>query len=156
MAGSKHSRTSLMDEINIEIIRHLSDGRKTFKEIAQSLGVAENTVRSRVTKLIDTGILRIAAMVSPAAMPGHYTAYLGMNTVPDQAARIARELSELKGVIAAVCVTGRFDVMCFILFNEDYTMDEFMFEELPKIHGINKVEQFQIYKSYNHRCRYIL
>jgi Lrp/AsnC family transcriptional regulator for asnA, asnC and gidA len=136
-----------MDDLNVEIIRHLSDGRKTFKDIAQALGVAENTVRARVTKLIDKGILRIAAMVNPAAMPGHYTSYLGINTVPDQSDRIAREVGQLKGVISGVCVTGRFDVMCLVLFNEDYRMHNFMFEELPKIHGVTGVEQFQIYKS---------
>ena len=156
MAGCKNPRATLMDELNIEIIRHLADGRKTYKDIAQSLGVAENTVRSRVTKLIDKGILRIAAMVSPAAMPGHYTSYLGLNTVPDQADRIAREVSQLKGVISGVCVTGRFDVMCLVLFNEEYRMHNFMFDELPKIHGVTNVEQFQIYKSHNHRCRYVL
>lgn len=156
MVNSKKKRTSLMDAINIEIIRHLEDGRKTFKEIAQNLGVAENTVRSRVNKLIDQGILRISALVNPSAMPGHYTAYFGLNTMPDQAAHIACQLNELKGVISAVCVTGRFDVMCLILFNQDYTMDQFMFEELPKIQGVTKMEQFQIYKSYDHRCRYIL
>ena len=156
MANTKKNRTSLMDAINIEIIRHLSDGRKTFKEIAKNLGVAENTVRSRVNKLIDQGVLRIAAMVNPSAMPGHYTCYFGLNTMPYQAASIANQLNELKGVISAVCVTGRFDVMCLILFNQDYTMDQFMFEELPKIHSVTKVEQFQIYKSYDHRCRYIL
>lgn len=156
MANSKTPRPALMDDLNIDIIRHLTDGRKTFKSIAKSLGVAENTVRARVTKLIDQGVLRIAAMVNPSAMPNHYTAYIGLNTAPAQAARVALKLSELKGVIAAVCVTGRFDVMCFILFNEDYTMDEFMFQELPKIEGVTAVEQFQIYKSFNHRCRYVL
>lgn len=156
MAHLKTPRTALMDDLNIEIIRHLSDGRKTFKDIAQSLGVAENTIRSRVIKLIDQGILRIAAMVSPASMPGHYTSYLGFNTVPDQADRIAKEVSQLKGVISGVCVTGRFDVMCLALFNEEYRIHNFMFEELPKIHGITVVEQFQIYKSHNHRCRYVL
>ncbi len=156
MAKTKPTRTTLMDDLNIDIIRHLADGRKTFKEIAQSLGVAENTIRSRVTKLIDQGILRIAAMVNPSAMPGHYTAYFGLNTIPNQAARIAQEISELKGVISAVCVTGRFDVMCLILFNEEYRMHNFMFEELTKIHGVTVIEQFQIFKSYNHRCRYVL
>ena len=61
MANSKTPRPALMDDLNIDIIRHLTDGRKTFKSIAKSLGVAENTVRARVTKLIDQGVLRIAA-----------------------------------------------------------------------------------------------
>ena len=40
-----------LDETTVEIIRQLSDGRKSFKKIADELGIAENTVRSRVNKL---------------------------------------------------------------------------------------------------------
>ena len=40
-----------IDDLNISIVRHLREGRKSFKVIAEDLGVSENTVRSRVSKL---------------------------------------------------------------------------------------------------------
>ena len=39
-----------MDETSIAIIKHLRDGRKSFKQIADQLSLAENTVRTRVKK----------------------------------------------------------------------------------------------------------
>ena len=35
-----------IDDTDIDIIRHLQDGRKSFKRIAEELSLAENTVRS--------------------------------------------------------------------------------------------------------------
>ncbi len=51
---------SKMDETNKAIIRQLCDGRKPFSAIAEELSITENTVRSRVNKLIDEGVLQIS------------------------------------------------------------------------------------------------
>ena len=48
-----------IDKINIAIIKHLRDGRKSFKEIADSLNLSENTVRSRVNKLTENGVFEV-------------------------------------------------------------------------------------------------
>ena len=58
-----------IDETDIDIIRHLQDGRKSFKRIAEELSLAENTVRSRVTKLIESGVLQITGSVVPGSIP---------------------------------------------------------------------------------------
>ena len=46
-----------IDKVNLAIIKHLRSGRKSYKKIAEQLSVSENTVRARVQKLIDHGIL---------------------------------------------------------------------------------------------------
>ena len=48
-----------IDKTNIDIIRELKDGKKSFKKIADKLQITENTVRSRVNKLTDEGVLEI-------------------------------------------------------------------------------------------------
>jgi len=48
-----------LDPTSIEIIKHLRQGRKSFKKIAQALSISENTVRSRVKRLTDEGVLEI-------------------------------------------------------------------------------------------------
>ena len=60
-----------MDPINIDIIKHLKNGRKPYKKIADDLSITENTVRSRVNKLVEEGILAITGMVDAEAVPGH-------------------------------------------------------------------------------------
>jgi len=54
-----------IDDLNISIVRHLREGRKSYKVIAEDLGVSENTVRSRVSKLEEEGVLEIIGLVDP-------------------------------------------------------------------------------------------
>ncbi len=56
-----------LDDINLSIINHLADGRIPFKKIAENLGLAEGTVRTRVRKLKNEGVLDITALVRQSA-----------------------------------------------------------------------------------------
>ncbi len=67
-----------IDDINIEIIKQLRNGRKSFKKIAKILSITENTVRSRVNKLTGEGILEITGLVDPEAIPDHQVAFIGV------------------------------------------------------------------------------
>ena len=67
-----------IDKTNLAIIKHLRDGRKSFKKIAEELCLSENTVRSRVNKMIQSGTLEISGLVNPEAMPGHTLAMVGV------------------------------------------------------------------------------
>jgi len=145
-----------LDDLHIRILRQLRDGRKKFSRIAAELGVAENTVRYRVQKLIDQGVLHITGLISPSALRGHYVAFVGFKVIPDQAGRVARELSDLKGVISASCSSGRFNVMAHMLFNESFSVGDFQSRELPKVEGILDMEEFRLYESSSHRCIYVL
>ena len=66
-----------VDQTNIEILRHLKDGRKSYKVIAEDLSLTENTIRSRVNKLIEEGILKFSGTVQIDALAGHNLLYLG-------------------------------------------------------------------------------
>ena len=59
-----------IDDTNKEIIKKLLDGRKAFSAIADELDITENTVRSRVNKMVDEGILKISGLVDPTLIPG--------------------------------------------------------------------------------------
>ena len=52
-----------LDETNKAIIKELSNGRKAFSAIAENIGITENTVRSRVNKLLEDGVLQISGLV---------------------------------------------------------------------------------------------
>ncbi len=66
-----------IDDLNIAIIKHLIDGRKAYKLIANDLNVSENTIRARVNKMREAGILEIAGLVDTSAIPGHSTVIIG-------------------------------------------------------------------------------
>ena len=67
-----------IDDTNKEIVKHLKDGRKAFSAIADELGITENTVRSRVNKLMEEGILSISGLVDPEYVPGLQIVIMGI------------------------------------------------------------------------------
>jgi Lrp/AsnC family transcriptional regulator for asnA, asnC and gidA len=58
-----------LDTVDEGILRELQiDGRRAYREIARTVGVSEGTVRARVKRLRDAGVLRILAFVDPSSI----------------------------------------------------------------------------------------
>lgn len=145
-----------IDEINIAIIRLLRDGRKSMREIAKAVGVSENTVRGRVKKLTEEGVLAITGLVDPEALPGHRVAIIGVKLGTMDLIRKGEEFSKIRGVVSVSVVTGRFDLMLTVLFNEEFRLLDFYSDEVSKIKDVQSVETFIVYKGYNLMVPYLL
>jgi Lrp/AsnC family transcriptional regulator, regulator for asnA, asnC and gidA len=145
-----------MDEINIAIIRHLRDGRKSSRQIARSLRISENTVRARINKLTAEGVLNIRGLVDPEAIPGHRSAIIGVKLSTMDLISKGEEFSKIKGVISVGVVTGRFDLIVIALFNEEFRLLDFYANEVSKIKDVQSVETFIVYKGYNMMVPYLL
>jgi Lrp/AsnC family transcriptional regulator for asnA, asnC and gidA len=144
------------DDINLQIIRHLQDGRKSFKIIADELSITENTVRARVNKLIEEGILNISGLINPENVPGLQTAIIGVKITNMRLVEKGEEFSNLSGVISVAVVTGRYDLIVQVLLSEEYSLLEFYTNEVTKIDDVQDVETFIVYKGYNINVPYIL
>ena len=147
-----------IDEMNISIIKQLRDGRKSYSAIAEELSVTENTVRSRVNKLIEENVLEITGLVDPESIPSIQIVVMGVKLKTMDLGRKAEEFTRLKGVISAAVITGRYDLLVQVLLNEDeeYSLLEFFTKELVKIAEIQDVETFVVYQAYGLRVPYIL
>jgi Lrp/AsnC family transcriptional regulator for asnA, asnC and gidA len=144
-----------IDELNISIIRHLQEGRKSYKSIAEDLGVSENTVRARVCKLENEGVLDIAGVVDPEAIPRHRVVMVGVKLNTMDLVKKGKEFSRIRGVVSVSVVTGRFDLILIVLLKENFGLLEFYTQEVSKLAGVQSVETFVVYKSYNLKIPYI-
>ena len=145
-----------IDETNIAIIKLLRKGRRSFKSIAKALGVAENTVRARVSRLVEEGVLEIAGLVDPEAVPRHRVVMVGVKLKTMDLVKKGEEFSKLKGVVSVSVVTGRYDLILIVLLNDQFGLLEFYTEEVSRIKDVQSVETFVVYKSYNLKVPYIL
>lgn len=145
-----------IDDVNIEIIKELKDGRRSFKKIADKLNITENTVRTRVNKLKEENILDICGLFNPSSIPGHTTVIIGIKLSEMNLVEKGEEISKLRGVISTSVVTGRFDLIIHVLFKEGFGLLEFYTDEMSKVEGVSAVETFVVYKSYNLMVPYIL
>ncbi len=145
-----------IDKTNLTIIKHLRDGRKSYKKIADDLSLSENTVRARVHKLIDEGVLEITGLVDAEAVSDHRIVIVGVKLATMELVKKGEEFSRLKGVISANVVTGRFDLILIVLLKPGFDLLEFYTDEVSKIPDVQSVETFVVYKSYNLKVPYIL
>jgi Lrp/AsnC family transcriptional regulator for asnA, asnC and gidA len=145
-----------IDKTNLAIIKHLRNGRKSYQKIARDLAVSENTVRTRVQKLIEEGILDIHGVVNPESIDGHRVVIVGVKLQSMDLVNKGKEFSNLKGVVSVSVVTGRFDLILIVLLKSGFGLLEFYTEEVSKIKDVQSVETFVVYKSYNLKVPYVL
>ena len=145
-----------VDQINLSIIKHLQDGRKSYKKIAEELSLSENTVRTRVNKLIDEGVLAIAGLVDVQAISDHRIVMVGVKLSTMELVKKGDQFSRLKGVISVSVVTGRFDLILVVLLKPGFGLLEFYTEEVSRLKDVQSVETFVVYKSYNFKVPYVL
>jgi Lrp/AsnC family transcriptional regulator for asnA, asnC and gidA len=145
-----------IDKTNLAIIKHLRNGRKSYQKIARDLSVSENTVRTRVKKLMGEGVLDISGLVNPETIDGHRTVMVGVKLQSMDLVNKGEEFNNLKGVVSVSVVTGRFDLILIVLLKSGFGLLEFYTEEVSKIKDVQSVETFVVYKSYNLRVPYVL
>ncbi len=145
-----------IDKTNLAIIKHLRNGRKSYQKIARELALSENTVRTRVQKLIEEGILDINGVINPESIDGHRVVIVGVKLQSMDLVNKGKEFSNLKGVVSVSVVTGRFDLILMVLLKSGFGLLEFYTEEVSRIKEVQSVETFVVYKSYNLKVPYVL
>ena len=138
-----------IDETNKAIIKALADGRRPYSAVAEELGITENTVRSRVNRMIDEGILKVTALVDPSLIPGVQIVVMGVKLKTMDLERKAKEFSALRGVFSASVVTGRYDLIVQLQLSEEdgLSLLDFFKTELVKSAEVQEVETFVVYQS---------
>jgi Lrp/AsnC family transcriptional regulator, regulator for asnA, asnC and gidA len=106
-----------LDPLDRSILAHLQqDGRRPFREIGRALSVSETTVRSRVRRLQETGVLRILAFVDPLELGDSLVALIFAKADPDQHDAAVDAFAEMTEVSYISTIVGPFDlgmqVMC--------------------------------------------
>lgn len=131
-----------LDEIDKSILRLLQeDGRMSYSEIARKIGVPESTVRLRVKKLMEEGIIRkFAALINPFKAGYSIVAFIAVDIEPNKVKRAVEELSKLPEVDVLGIATGAHDVLMQVTVKDLQELESFLIEKLGKIEGIKSTE----------------
>ena len=140
-----------LDSTNVAILKHLSDGRIPYSVIARRVGVTENTVRARVARMVDDGLLQISGFVDPERIDGLEVLYVGVKLDTMNLGAKAEELSEVEGVVASAVVTGRYDIILTVVLSPSRSLLDFFTGEISSVENIASVETFVVYQGYKVR-----
>ena len=142
-AGKASPLSSPADDLNQRIIRCLQDdGRAAYDVIGQKLGVSGGTVRNRVARMREAGMLRIVAVVDPISVDYEADAMLGIKTAPGVApATLARRLEPHPAVVYIMWVSGRYDLLVEVVCDEETELALFLDEQ---VHGHSDIARVEV------------
>ena len=138
------------DKTDWEIIHMLSEKYMTNTKIARKLGVSEGTVRQRLKRLQNDGILRIKALRNPNLLDKQQLALVAANVSESRLLDAkAREIAELEHVMSVSILSGQYDLIMEVLIDSNNGLIRFLTEELSAVKGLTKTETFLLLRSYN-------
>ncbi|HET6451431.1 MAG TPA: Lrp/AsnC family transcriptional regulator [Spirochaetia bacterium] len=138
------------DDTDWRIISVLKTGDVPNNTIARKLGVSEGTVRARLKRLKEAGILQIRALINPDVLSNKQLVIVGIRVAESKLLeRKAEELSGLENVLSVSIASGRYDLIAEVLVDSNRGLVRFLTEELSTIEGILASESFIMLKSYN-------
>ncbi len=145
-----------MDKTALEILRLLQNGRRSFKEIGREVGLSEATVRSRVGRMIESGLIEIKALVSTRDLgPGYHTAYVGVRLKSPAMKKTAEAMGRLPGVISVAMVTGRYDLILTVMLTPEFEFIDFFNVMLERYsESISSNETFLVYENVSLKTPY--
>lgn len=136
-----------LDDLDSAILRILQeDARRSNRSIAAEVGSSEPTVRRRVERLLDTGLVKVVAVVSPFALGYGVVAILGVQIDRAYQQQIEQALSAMDEVRFVGLTLGSYDAILEVWLGSSDLLLDFLANRLSPIVGITRVETWQVLK----------
>jgi Lrp/AsnC family transcriptional regulator for asnA, asnC and gidA len=130
-----------LDELDHKIIERLGhDARVSNREIAREFDLTEGTIRSRLKRLLDNKVIRVAAVTNANRLRNPILAYLWVEA--DSAAdieNVAESLAQLPEIAFVATTLGRADVLAMTLVENGNELTDFLHQTIDKIPGVRRV-----------------
>ncbi|MDR7059274.1 MAG: Lrp/AsnC family transcriptional regulator [Sphingopyxis sp.] len=130
-----------LDELDHKIIERLGhDARVSNREIGREFDLTEGTIRSRLKRLLDNRVIRVAAVTNANRLRNPILAYLWVEA--DTAAdieKVAESLASLPEIGFVATTLGRADVLAMTLVENGNELTDFLHQTIDKIPGVRRV-----------------
>ncbi|MGE5602200.1 MAG: Lrp/AsnC family transcriptional regulator [Nitrososphaerales archaeon] len=142
-----------VDDFDRQIIGLLQrDGRLSNVEIARTLGITEGTVRKRLERLLDEGIIRIMAVPEPAALGLTAKVIIGIQTELGDMNEVAQRLSAIPEIHCINLVTGTYDIMLEAVLPSAEHLLSFLIDKISTIPGVRRTETTHVLRAVKRSC----
>jgi Lrp/AsnC family transcriptional regulator for asnA, asnC and gidA len=130
-----------LDNVDCRMIHLLQkDGRMPNKSMAQELGISEFTVRRRMKRLLDSGLIRIVAVANPIDLGFEIAGNLKIKIDLNKADSVLKKLKEIDALIWVALTTGGTDVDVEFVTRSLKEFHELIFKKISKIDGVISTE----------------
>jgi Lrp/AsnC family transcriptional regulator, regulator for asnA, asnC and gidA len=130
-----------LDKVDCQLINLLQkDGRMPNKAIARELGISEFTVRRRMKRLLDSGVIKIVAVANPIDLGFEIAGNLKIKIELKKADRVLEKLKEIDSLIWVALTTGGTDIDVDFVSRSLGEFQELIFKKISKIDGVVSTE----------------
>jgi Lrp/AsnC family transcriptional regulator for asnA, asnC and gidA len=126
-----------LDPVDAKIVNILhADGRMTNTEVARRIGCAEGTVRKRIARLLDDGVMQFQAWVDPLKVGYDIYAIIQIQVSPPHIQAVAEALGKRPEIAFLGVCTGDFDIFAAAVFRSNADLYDFLTTRLSDVPGI--------------------
>ncbi len=144
---------SHVDRLIIERLQ--ADGRCSFRQLADEVGVAEKTARRRVQQLLDAGVIQITAVTDPKVLGYRASALVGVRLDGSRPAdEVADDLALLDAADYVVVAAGRFPVYVELLCRDQDALLDVVERRVRRTAGVRDVEMFPYLSVYYQQAQF--
>jgi DNA-binding Lrp family transcriptional regulator len=138
-----------LDEVDRQVIDALIvDGRRSNRDIGRQLGIAEGTVRSRLRRLEDAGLLRICGQTNPYLVGRVNTwACIGVDVSGPTSRDVAAKLAGLSEVVIVAITAGAHDLFVFAAASSRSNLVELVIERIRGFDGVRATETWEVVRT---------
>jgi DNA-binding Lrp family transcriptional regulator len=145
-----------LDDLDRQLIEVLArDARVSNRKIAVDLGVTEGTVRGRIKRLQQDGLISFTAITSFGLADSARMAFIGVQAEVSDVREVARQIADLTQVNAVMLTMGRFNILAICLFNSLDHLHEVASDKILAIPGVHHVETSIAVKTLKYNARVV-
>jgi len=139
--------THKLDEWDRRIVSILQrDGRASNVDIARELGLAEATVRKRIERLLESGIIRVRAVADPESLGLTTRMMIAIQTDQTELESVADRLASIQEVLSVSIVTGTYDVIIEVALPSSGQLLSFILDKVVTIPGVKRTDTYHVLK----------
>jgi len=138
-----------IDQLDHQIILDLQkDGRRSCVDISKTLHTTEGTVRNRLKKLTDQGIIKIRATPGLGELGYSFISIVGMQVRLVDLRMVAEQLIQNPNICYLANVTGRYEFIAIVLTRSSAEFAHIMENFISAIPSIIRTETFVALNTY--------
>ena len=149
------SDQSVLDGLDRGIIEALQEnGRMSFREVSRRLETPEATIRSRLSRLENTGAMRLVAVTDSASLlPEKANAWIGLRVRGGMLGGMAKRICEVAGSGLVFTTIGRFNLVALVLRPSRRELLDLVSQTIAPLQGVEQLEVWEIVQTYKHDIR---
>lgn len=115
--------------------------------MARRLGVSEGTIRRRLARLLEDGVVRISALVEPKQIGYQTAALIGLQVDPARVEEVGQRLVQLPETEFVTITTGSYDLFISVNMPSSDQLATFLHTKVGVISGVRHTETFVILET---------